>query len=93
MIVEAILNMIKALITTVLGVLPDIPAFPENLNNSINVVIDTIFSSLDLLDCFVRPETLKIIIPVLLVIWNFEYIYEIVMWIIAKMKPIYQKVI
>lgn len=84
MIVSAIMDLLKFLVTTVFGVLPNIPNFAVELQTSLNTVLDTIFNNLSLLGCFIRPMTIKLIIPILLVIWNFEKIYEVTMWIIKK---------
>lgn len=62
----------------------NIPAFPEELHNGINSFLDLIFNNLDFLGFFIRPETLKIVIPLLIFLINFKYIYKFVMWIIRK---------
>lgn len=84
MIVEAILNAIYKLLTTVFGVLPNIPDF-DGFTDSLNIVLDTIFNNLSLLGVFVRPQTIHIIVPVFLAIYNFEHIYHFIMWIIRKL--------
>lgn len=84
MIIESILNLLKNVLFTILDILPDIPEFPASLESSINIVMNTIFSSCDLLDCFIRPATIRIMIPVLLIIWNFDLIYSITVWILKK---------
>lgn len=62
----------------------NIPSFPDTLRNSINSFLDLIFNNLSFLGFFIRPSTLKIIIPLLLILINFKYIYKISMWIIRK---------
>lgn len=62
----------------------NIPAFPAELKNSINSFLDLIFDNLSLLGFFVRPTTLKIIIPLLIIVINFKYIYKFSMWLIKK---------
>lgn len=84
MIVSSVMNLIKAVITTVFGVLPNIPNFAQGLQNSVNSVLDTIFNNLGLIGVFVRPTTIKLIIPILIVILNFERVYKLTMWIIKK---------
>ena len=63
----------------------NIPAFPEELKNSINSFLDLIFNNLSFLGFFIRPQTLKIVIPLLIFLFNFKYIYKLVMWIIRKL--------
>ena len=62
----------------------NIPAFPEDLKNNINSFLDLIFGNLSMLGFFVRPTTLKIIVPLLIIVINFKYIYRISMWLIKK---------
>lgn len=82
MIIESILNLLSGVITTVFGLLPNIPKL--ELTNSIEVAFSTIFDNLQLLGVFIRPATIKLIIPVFIVIYNFEYIYKITLWILKK---------
>lgn len=84
MIVSSVMNLIKAVLTTVFGVLPNIPNFATGLQNSINSVLDTIFDNLSLFGVFIRPTSIKLIVPILIVILNFERIYKVTMWIIKK---------
>lgn len=62
----------------------NIPAFPDTLKNSINNFLDLIFGNLSLLGFFVRPLTLKIIIPLFIIVVNFKYLYKLSMWLIKK---------
>lgn len=62
----------------------NVPAFPENLKSSINSFLDLIFNNLDFLGFFISPTVLKIVIPLLIFLFNFKYIYKLTMWIIRK---------
>lgn len=84
MIIETILNILALLITSVFSILPSIPDLPDSLYKSITSVIDTIFNNLGLLGVFIRPQTIIIIVPILIVVMNFERIYKVVMWILSK---------
>lgn len=84
MIISSILNLLKLLITTIFGVLPNIPNIPSSLSNSIDSFLDLIFNNCALLDLFVPISTIKIAIPIAIVIINFDHIYKITMWIIKK---------
>lgn len=63
----------------------NLPDFPETLKNSITVFFDLIFDNLTFLGFFIRPATLKIVIPLLIILLNFEYIYRFLMWIVHKL--------
>ena len=62
----------------------NIPAFPEELKISINNFLDIIFNNLGFLGFFIRPKTLQIVIPLLIFLFNFKYIYKLTMWLIRK---------
>lgn len=83
MIIELILNMLKTLLFVVFGWI-NIPGFPSNILDSFYSFLDLIFNNLTLLGFFVRPLTLQIVIPVLLILINFEEIYKFTMWILKK---------
>lgn len=83
MIIEALLNLIKLLLNVVFGWI-SIPAFPESLTSSIDSFLDLIFTNLSLLGFFIRPITLTVAIPLLIVLLNFERIYKLVMYIVRK---------
>lgn len=86
-VITLVLNLVWNFLEFLIHLLFDwinIPAFPETLKSSINSFFDLIFGNLSLLGFFVRPFTLKIVIPLLLFLINFKYIYKLVMWIIRK---------
>lgn len=62
----------------------NVPAFPDELKASINTFLDLIFNNLTFLGFFVRPSTLRIIIPLSIFMFNFKYVYKLTMWIIRK---------
>lgn len=84
MIIEVIFNLIKTLLTTVLGLLPNVPQLPNSLLTSISNVTTVIFDNLGLISIFVRISTIKILVPLIIVVVNFEHIYHFVMWIVKK---------
>lgn len=83
MILEALLNLIQLLLNVVFGWI-NIPAFPESLTSSIDSFLDLIFENLSLLGFFIRPITLTVAIPLLIVLLNFDKIYKLAMYIIKK---------
>ena len=83
MILEALLNLIKTLLNVVFGWI-SLPPFPVELTNSVDSFLRLIFDNLSLLGFFIRPLTLTIAIPVLIILLNFEQVYKLVMWIVRK---------
>ena len=83
MILEALLNLIQLLLNVVFGWI-NIPQFPESLTRSIDSFLDLIFENLSLLGFFIRPITLTVAIPLLIILLNFDKIYKLAMYIIKK---------
>lgn len=83
MILEAILNLIKVLLTFCFSWI-NLPAVPETVTLGINQFLDLVFNNVTLLGFFVRPLTFQIAIPLLLIIMNFEKLYRLTMWILRK---------
>ena len=83
MILEAILNLFKTLLYACFSWI-NIPAFPSELTENINTFLDLIFNNLTLLGFFIRPITLQISIPILIILLNFEELYKLTIWILRK---------
>lgn len=83
MILEALLNLVFGLLQVCFGWI-SIPAFPETLTSSIDTFLSLIFDNITLLGFFIRPLTLTIVIPILIILLNFEEVYKITMWILRK---------
>lgn len=83
MIVAGILNLIKELLFLCFGWI-NLPQFPESLTNLLNTFLDIIFQGLGLFGFFFRPATIKIVIPILLILINYDKVYKFTMWILRK---------
>ena len=83
MIIESILNIVKTLLQFVFGWI-NIPPFPVELTNGINSFLSLIFNNLNLLGFFIRPVTLTVSIPILIILLNFDEVYKLTMWILRK---------
>lgn len=84
MIIEALCWLVENILNGILALLDVLPDFPEAFVNIINQFFDLIFDNLYLISFFVRMDTIKIAIPILLVIVNFERVYKFIMWILRK---------
>lgn len=85
MIIELIINIFTGVLKTLLSVLPNIPQLPNSIGTSLNNVFTTIFNNVGLLGLFIRISTIKILVPLIIVVVNFEHIYHFIMWIIKKL--------
>lgn len=83
MIIQAILDLLKGVLFLVFGWI-NLPDMPSDITNTINSFFDLIFNNLDLLGLIMRPTTIKIAIPVLIIILNFSKLYNLTMWILKK---------
>lgn len=84
MVIEAILFSVWYLLDFILNLLPSIPQMPSAITSSIDSVFNLIFSNVGLLGVFVPLNIVKILIPLWLVVDNFDKIYSILFWIVKK---------
>lgn len=83
MIFEAILNMVSALLQLVFGWinLPDLPA-------SITSLIDEFFGYIEggmgIIGIFLDLDVVRVLLPILIVVINFEEVWKFVMFIVRK---------
>ena len=88
MIIVALLQGISGLLISILSLLPTLPQLPESILNGLNNFLDLIFNNVGLLGLFIPIQTIKIVVPLILVISNFDKIYKLVMWTLKKI-PIF----
>lgn len=84
MIIEGILSVVTGLLHFVLHIIPTIPDLPSEITGPITTVLDLIFNNVGLLDLFMPLNIVKIIIPLWLIVDNFDKIYSILFWVIKK---------
>ena len=84
MILENFLNILLSSIEFILSILPDIPSLPDELLSSAYSFIDLIFDNVGLLGLFIPISTIKVVVPLVLVIVNFDKIYKLTMWVLNK---------
>lgn len=83
MILQTLLNVVFGLLKIVFGWI-SLPAFPAELTSSISSFLSLIFDNLSLLGFFIRPITLSLVIPILIILINFSQVYKFTMWIVRK---------
>lgn len=84
MILANLFNILLSSIEVVLSLLPDIPSLPEELLSSAYSFIDLIFDNVGLLGLFIPISTIKVVVPLVLVIVNFDKIYKLTLWVLNK---------
>lgn len=83
MILQALLNLVFGLLKVCFGWI-NLPAFPEGLKTSIDTFLSLIFDNLTILGFFIRPITITVVIPILIILLNFDNVYKFTMWILKK---------
>ena len=84
MLVEALFTAVTWLIDAILNVLDVLPDFPAELVTSVEEFFSLIFDNLSILGFFLPLSTVKILIPLVLLVINFEDVYAFVMWLLRK---------
>jgi hypothetical protein len=85
MILRLLLDVVRSILIFIFSLLPNIPNLPRSLIDTINNYLDIIFSNLTLLGFFINISTIKVLIPLFVIVYNFEHIYHLTMWIIRKL--------
>lgn len=85
MVIQAIIDLILGVIMGLFSLLPDLPNVGQEALQSIYEFFDVILSYLMLLGIFIRPSTINMIVPLLIIVINFEHIWEFIMFIIHKL--------
>lgn len=85
MILNVFFGAISALIQTVFGILPDLPDMPTGITNALDVASDVVVFGTRFLAYYIGGTFLLILIPILIIYANFNWIYHLVMWIIKKL--------
>ena len=83
MILKGVLNLIKNLLFMCFSWI-NLPDFPAELSASLEEYLEIIFQGINLFGFFIRPLTIQIVLPLILIIINFDKIYKITMWILRK---------
>lgn len=85
MILEAIFNLVKILLNFIFALLPDLPNFDIGLLDDLTSYINMIFNNLGLLGFFIDISTIKVLVPLIILVINFDHIYNFAMWVIKKL--------
>lgn len=83
MLIETILNALKTLLQTLLGWI-NIPGAGEEFNNGILYFTTMMETAQSLIDLFIPWSLVRFGLPLLVVVVNFERVYNFIMWILRK---------
>lgn len=83
MIIELLLNVFLTVIQAVFSWI-NLPDFPPEILNGINTFFNFIFDNVKFLGFFIRPATIQVVVPIVIIALNFEHIYHFTLWILRK---------
>lgn len=86
MIIETLFNLIFGLINLVFNLLPSLPDFSENMLTDFHTALETIFDNTGLLGFFFPISSIKLFIPLVILVINFEHVYNAALWVITWIK-------
>lgn len=84
MLIELLLDLIQNIFTFIFTLLPNIPQVPASITTPINSFFDFIFNNAGIIGVFVDINLMKTIVPLTILVVNFDNIYKLIMWIIRK---------
>ena len=84
MITEKIILALFSIFAFLLNGIPDSVSFPTTALNSLNNVFNIIFDNLSFLGVFIRLDTIKVLLPLVLIVVNLEYIIKLIVWLLGK---------
>ena len=83
MILESVFNLFKSTIKLIFAWI-NIPAAPEEVTTVIDTMITYMRSGIGFLFLFFNMDLVKIMIPFVLIVANFEEVYKLVMFVLRK---------
>ncbi len=84
MILEWLFASVIGILKTLFFIIPDLPSLPDFLINSLENFTNLIFDNVELLCYFVSIPLIKALVPLIILVENFEHVYNFVIWIIRK---------
>lgn len=84
MIIKGLFELVYTLLSTVLAPF-SIPSFPSGIQSILDSVVSYLTSAVGLLCIFVRPTTLHLLIPAVIIVINMEHIWDAIIWILKKL--------
>lgn len=84
MIIKGIFELVYTLLSVVLGPF-SLPVLPEGIQTIFDSIVEYLTGAVGLLCVFVRPTTLQLLIPAVILVINAEHIWNGILWILKKL--------
>ncbi|MDO4261338.1 MAG: hypothetical protein Q4C82_04610 [Eubacteriales bacterium] len=83
MIIKGLFSLIIALLNIVFGWV-SLPAMPEAVDTAFQTLLSYIEAGIGFVWLIVPREMVLVVVPVILVLSNFDKLYSVVMWVLRK---------
>lgn len=83
MILEAVFNLVSSMLRLVFGWI-NLPDMPETVTSIIDELFTLIGGSIGMMGIFIDLNMVKILLPVLLIVINFDEVWKFTMFILKK---------
>lgn len=84
MIFEPFLELVYQLLKVIFSVIPDVPSLDIAVLADLNNFVNLIFNNVGLLGFFIDIDTVKVLVPLLIIVLNFEQFYHFFIWCLNK---------
>lgn len=84
MIVEGLLSVVITVLSTLFNLLPSLPAMPEIINYYWAEFITILGNGLSFLMVFCVPEVVMACLGIVIAIFLFDEMYDVILWFIRK---------
>ena len=83
MIIEGLFNLFYTLITVVFSWI-NLPSLPDGVLSVMDQIVNLLQGSLSILGFFVDIDYIKVLLPIVLIVVNFDKAYKLVMFVLRK---------
>lgn len=83
MIIKGLFNLVLSLLQIIFAPI-NLPDLPSGLQAIFDGLLSAMLSAIGLFEVFVRPSTLQLLIPIVIVLVNFEKLWNGIMFILKK---------
>lgn len=85
MIIKGLFELVYTLLNVVLTPFSIVPNVPSGVNASVNAFVDFMFSPIRILLFFVNVDVVRALIPLVIIVYNAEHIWDGIMWVLKKL--------
>ena len=84
MIIETFLDLIYQLNNFIFSMLPSLPQMPDTITSALDNFLNLIFEYAGLIGILLPLDLVKVILPLSIIVINFEHIYGLILWVLKK---------